>query len=161
MTKKSSVALGAITLFPLIYVLFFLACNLHVLAAFDEVFVGDQPPPRLRLVEPLHSVASTWAVLILLFYFCYVWFADGLSIGKRWFWFSAMLLFNLPATLIFWYSCVWQQVDRVPTLGARRFPKLVWGAVLTVFGLACCFHASRALFRGEAVVLGKLHLASE
>jgi hypothetical protein len=111
MRKAAKIILGAATLWPILYLILFLAF------VFSQVFLFSHkgPPPSsalegwLYVLFALHFVTMIWLVALLITYIVNVFRNDRVPQHKKALWAVVLFLGNMIAMPLYWYLYIWRE----------------------------------------------------
>ncbi|HEV7395505.1 MAG TPA: hypothetical protein VGN86_03250 [Pyrinomonadaceae bacterium] len=105
MTKGSKLLLGAATVWPIFYMLFFFV---FIMAS---VFMGnDGPGPLFAIVIPLHILTMLLMFALTVFYIVNVFRNERVSKDMKVLWAVVIFMGNLIAMPIYWYLYIWRDL---------------------------------------------------
>jgi heme/copper-type cytochrome/quinol oxidase subunit 3 len=109
--KPAKIILGLATVWPIVYILLFMAFVASTLIRTVQT-TGAPPPDFFRIIIPLHLATMLVALGLLVFYVTHAYRSASLSSDRRLIW-IVLLLFGFPiAGPIYWYSHLWHEEPR-------------------------------------------------
>jgi len=103
MNKTQALALGVLTLWPVVYVMLFMS-----LMAYMVIFsTSGSMPPFLGLIFVLHLSTMLEVFVLLVFYIVHLFKTTVIPVEKKALWGVVLFLGNVLAMPVYWYLYVW------------------------------------------------------
>lgn len=103
MNRTKALALGALTLWPLAYVMLFLAAM-----AYLAIFRGDgSMPPYLALIFIVHLLTMGATLGLLVFYMVHLFRNEAVPQEQKALWAVVLFLGNVLSMPVYWYLYIW------------------------------------------------------
>lgn len=122
MGRGKAIALGIATVWPIIYVLFFLCSVFGVMMS--RAFDGrdsDGEPLLLSIIIPLHLLTMLLMMVLIAVYIVHLFKTDRVPQDKKSLWAVVLFLGNAIAMPIYWYLYIWRRPEEPP---AHRAPNV-------------------------------------
>jgi hypothetical protein len=107
MKKSSKVLLALATIWPLIYMVFFIG------VIFLNLFMGDNQGFIWAIIIPLHLLTMLWIIALTIWYMVNVFRNDRVNKDMKVLWAVVLFMGNVIAMPIYWYLYIWQDSPSV------------------------------------------------
>jgi len=122
MSKNKKVVLGVATIWPIIYMVFFM------LFVFSQLFVSfsggpsEEPPigsSLILIIFALHFLTMILTFVLLFIYIKNLFNNDRIAQDKKALWTVVLFLGNFIAMSIYWYLYIWKEQKKQQPLGPK------------------------------------------
>lgn len=117
MSKSAKVMLGIATLWPIIYMLLFMAFFFYMaatLATGTHTHGHNAGPPDLFfLIFPVHMLTILWIFGLTAFYIVNLFKNERVSKDTKALWAVVIFLGNMLAMPVYWYLYIWREPPQV------------------------------------------------
>lgn len=108
MNKTKAIVLGTLTIWPIAYMLLFMA---SVAASFFLMRGGsNQMPPFFGLLIVLHVFTMLEMVSLLIYYILHLFKTDAIAQDKKALWAVVLFMGNALAMPVYWYLYIWKPI---------------------------------------------------
>ena len=119
MTRRWALIIGALTLVPWAYVIFFLTYLIPTFMSLPQPGTGSQEgfDPHFWALFRIHLGAMLLIFALIAFYIVYLFRTDRVPQDKKALWAVVLILANTLAMPVFWYFYIWRPA---PASTSRR-----------------------------------------
>jgi len=119
MTRGKDLVLGAFTVWPYVYILFFLFSTIASAAYASTLLIGPDAFMRLNefvrgyktIVVGLCILTMLEVLALVVFYLVFLFRTDRVAQGKRALWAVGLLVGSFVAMLLFWTIHIWSRLE--------------------------------------------------
>lgn len=112
MNRTKAIVLAVLTVWPVAYMLFFMAT---VASSFFIMRGGSsQMPPFFSVLIALHFFTMAEMLGLLVFYIWHLFQTDAIAQDKKALWAVVLFMGNAVSMPVYWYLCVWKPLQREP-----------------------------------------------
>lgn len=108
-SKSKKVVLGIVTLWPIVYMVFFMASIFFLIASTPSNAPSNQMSPILRLIIPLHILTILLSFFLLFIYIRNLFHNERVPQDKKALWAVVLFLGNMFAMPVYWYLYIWKE----------------------------------------------------
>lgn len=113
MTKPKALALGACTIWPILYMFLFMGAIFSQFIMMD--FVGKAPaeqiPTIIKIIFPLHFLTMIWIFVLTAIYIRRIFKTDAVPQDKKALWAVVIFCGNMIAMPVYYYLYIWKKLD--------------------------------------------------
>lgn len=103
MSRTKALALGALTLWPVVYILLFMGT-----LAYMALFTPNRPmPPYLALLFVLHLLTMLEIFVLLVYYIAHLFKTTAIPQDKKALWGVVLFMGNVLSMPVYWYLYIW------------------------------------------------------
>ena len=103
MSRTKALALGALTIWPVVYTLLFMG-----MMAYMALFTANgSMPPFLALIFVLHLLTMLEVFVLLVFYVVHLFKTAAIPQDKKALWGVVLFLGNVLSMPVYWYLYIW------------------------------------------------------
>lgn len=110
MNRTKAIVLAVLTVWPVAYMLFFMAA---VASSFFIMKGGsNQMPPFFSVLIALHFLTMAEMLGLLVFYIWHLFKTDAIAQDKKALWAVVLFMGNAVSMPVYWYLYVWKPLQR-------------------------------------------------
>ncbi len=122
MSKFTKLLLAATTVFPFLYMIFFMTAMFYltVFASRDPMIEDGAMPALFMVIFPLHLLTMLLIMGLTVFYMVNVFRNERVDKDKKVLWAVVLFMGNMIAMPIYWYLYIWRDGGEAATLPNAR-----------------------------------------
>ena len=113
MSRGKAIALAVFTIWPILYMVFFMGAMFWMMMS-DFSGGGDRsrPPTLFLIILPLHLLTMLAMFALLVIYIVHVFKTDRVPQDQKALWAVVLFLGNVIAMPVYWYLYIWKQPEK-------------------------------------------------
>jgi len=106
-------ALGACTLWPIIYMFLFMGIMFSqvIMMDFGGKPVAGEMPIIMKIIFPLHFLTMIWILGLIAIYIRHIFKTEAVPQDKKALWAVVIFCGNMIAMPVYWYLYIWKKLD--------------------------------------------------